>query len=161
MLTHFERPSESRELFFKLADSLHVTNFESRSGTSKFAGLYAIYKAGNCMYVGQSQNLASRISQHICGKYESADSLVIFMAVNNGFDDFYERSKDARKAILENNEKLLIKMLKPIENLDLPDQDFDIVDDQKFTMMGNDENEELTSFEEMWGDAFILKINTA
>lgn len=126
MLTHFEKPEDSKELYFKLSNSFHLTMFEDRSSTSKFAGLYAIFKNDVCMYVGQSQNLASRLSQHLSGKYESADKVLIFSAISNGYSDFFDRSKEARKLILENNEKLLIKELQPIENLMLPDQDFDI-----------------------------------
>ncbi len=155
MLTHFERPGESRELFFKLSDSLHITNFDDRSDTSKFAGLYSLYKNGNCMYVGQSQNLASRIAQHLTGKYESVDKVVIFMAAANGFDDFYNRSKESRKTILENNEKVLIKQLKPIENLNLPCDNFDIREDKKFHMFNEVNVESGETLEETYGSAFI------
>lgn len=132
MLTHFEKPEDSKELYFKLSNSFHLTMFEDRSSTSKFAGLYAIFKNDVCMYVGQSQNLASRLSQHLSGKYESADKVLIFSVVSNGCYDFFDRSKEARKTILENNEKLLIKELRPIENLMLPDQDFNLDEDQRF-----------------------------
>lgn len=126
MLTHFEKPEDSKELYFKLSNSFHLTMFEDRSSTSKFAGLYAIFKNDVCMYVGQSQNLASRLSQHLSGKYESADKVLIFSAISNGYDDFFDRTKDDRKWILENNEKLLIKELQPIENLMLPDDGYSL-----------------------------------
>ncbi len=133
MLTHFEKPEESKELYFKLSNSFHLTMFDERSSNSKFAGLYAIYKNDVCMYVGQSQNLASRLSQHLSGKYESADKVLIFSALSNGYNDFFDRPKESRKRILESNEKMLIKELQPIENLMLPDQDFSIDKNKKFT----------------------------
>ena len=124
MLTHFEKPEESKELYFKLSNSFHLTMFEDRSSTSRFAGLYAIFKNDVCMYVGQSQNLASRVSQHLSGKYSSADKVLIFSVVSNGFGGFFDFPKEDRKWVLENNEKLLIKELQPIENLMLPDDDY-------------------------------------
>lgn len=132
MLTHFEKPEDSKELYFKLSNSLQITNFNDKSKASKFAGLYAIYKSGNCMYVGQSQNIASRISQHLSGKYESADRVFLFLATSNGYGDFFDRDVNSRKSILEANENLLISKLKPIENLMLPDQDYKITDDRRF-----------------------------
>lgn len=132
MLTHFEKPEDSKELYFKLSNSFHLTMFEDRSNTSKFAGLYAIFKNDVCMYVGQSQNLASRLSQHLSGKYQSADKVLIFSAISNGCSDFFDRTKEVRKTILENNEKLLMKELKPIENLMLPDDNFNLAVNQQF-----------------------------
>lgn len=142
MLTHFDKTDDSKELFFKLGNSFHITNYSDRSSTSKFAGLYAIYKNGNCMYVGQSQNLASRLSQHLTGKYESADMITVFMATDYGFNNFYDMDKDSRKSLLEDNEKILIKKLKPIENLMLPDQNFSIPESRLFSVLNfiNDEN---------------------
>ena len=133
MFTTFERDIDPKDFYFKLNNSFQITSTEYQSPTVKFAGLYAIYKNNTCYYVGQSQNLASRICQHINGKYASADRVEIFLVRANGFDDFHARSKESRKVILESNESNLIKILKPIENLMLPNDDFSISDDAIFT----------------------------
>lgn len=133
MFTTFQKSElDSKQLYFKLNNSLQICSDENQSPTLKFAGLYAIFKDGVCYYVGQSQNLASRISQHITGKYSTADTIAIYFAKSNGFDDFYERGKEARKAILECNEMHLIKMFKPIENLITPDSDFHLPIEKQF-----------------------------
>ncbi len=146
MLTHFEKPEESKELYFKLSNSFHLTMFDDRSSTSKFAGLYAIFKNDVCMYVGQSQNLASRLSQHLSGKYSSADKVLIYSVTSNGFIDFFDRAKDSRKNILENNERIMIKELQPVENLLLPDDGFELPIDNRFPII-NGENDFKEFFE--------------
>jgi len=133
MFTTFERDIDPKNLYFKLNNSFQITSIEYQSPTVKFAGLYAIYKNDTCYYVGQSQNLASRVCNHINGKYSSADRIEIFLARANGFDDFHSRNKESRKVILENNERNLIKILNPIENLMLPNEDFSISDNAAFT----------------------------
>jgi len=120
MFTLFKKPKDSKELFFALSNSFQIASPDNKSPTHKFAGLYAIYKGCTCYYVGQSQNLASRISQHLSGKYSSCDRVAVYFATNEGFDDFYDRDKESRKLVLENNEMMLIKRLKPIENLITP-----------------------------------------
>lgn len=132
MFTFFRKPEDSKELFFALSNSLQIVSPSNKSSTHKFAGLYAIYKGCTCYYVGQSQNLASRISQHLSGKYVSCDRVDIYFATDNGFNDFYERCKESRKAILETNEMMLIKTIKPIENLITPDSDFSPSNDKLF-----------------------------
>ena len=136
MFTTFERDIDPKNLYFKLNNSFQITSIEHQSPTSKFAGLYAIYKNDICYYVGQSQNLASRICQHINGKYASAGRIEIFLAKANGFGDFHLRSKESRKSILESNENSLIRFLKPIENLMLPSVEFSIDDDALFVDLG-------------------------
>ena len=148
MLTHFEKPEESKELYFKLSNSFHLTMFDDRSSNSKFAGLYAIYKNDVCMYVGQSQNLASRLSQHLSGKYESADKVLIFSAISNGFEGFFDFPKEDRRWVLENNEKLLIKELQPIENLMLPEDDYDLGEHHQFNFF--DMKVESSEYIETW-----------
>ena len=133
MFTTFERHIDPKDFYFKLNNSFQITSIEHQSPTFKFAGLYAIYKNNTCYYVGQSQNVASRICQHINGKYASADRVEIFLARANGFDDYHNRSKESRKKILESNENNLIKILKPIENLMLPSNEFSIDDNAMFT----------------------------
>lgn len=127
MLTNFERPEESKDLYFKLNSSMQIIESE-HSKTYKFSGLYAIYKNEVCYYVGQSKNLASRLSQHIFGKYDSCDKIVCFSPWLRGID-FYEQDKPTQKEILDQNEMTLIKILKPIENLITPNDDF-LEDDQ-------------------------------
>jgi len=113
MLASFERPETSKHLYFNLNNALHLAD-PIFSPTYRIAGLYAIYKNNVCYYVGQSKNLPSRLSTHLTGKYESCDLVELFFVDD---DDFYIRSKEAQKLILETNESLLIELLKPIENL--------------------------------------------
>ena len=132
MLTKFYKVDEGKELYFKLNSSFQILNLECASPTYKFAGIYAIYKDDVCYYVGQSQNLASRISQHLMGKYENSTRIDCFFVVENGFDDFHDRSKESRKEILEYNESAFINKLKPIENLVRPSDDFEITAKKSF-----------------------------
>ena len=77
MFTTFHKDLTSTQIYYKLNSSFQITLIEYQSSTLKFAGLYAIFKGDICYYVGQSQNLASRISQHITGKYNSCDRVSI------------------------------------------------------------------------------------
>lgn len=131
MFTLFDTPEDSRELYFKLSSSFQISSRHFNK-SFKFSGIYAIYRNDNCYYVGQSQNLASRISQHLSGKYKSCDKIEIFMPNTNGFSDFFSRSKETRKIILEKNEMLLMSILKPIENLITPPSDFELNEDSAF-----------------------------
>lgn len=132
MLTRFYKPEGSKELYFKLNSSFQIINSECASPTYKYAGIYAIFKGEICYYVGQSQNLASRISQHLTGKYETATRVDCFFVIENGFYDFYERSKGSKKLILENNELAFMQRLKPVENLITPEDDFKLSDAELF-----------------------------
>lgn len=132
MLTYFNRDLDSKQLYFKLSSSFQITNLEDQSDNLKFAGVYAIFKNNICYYVGQSQNLASRLSQHLTGRYESADNIKIYLAIPNGFTLFSEFDKESRKTILDNNEQKLINMLKPVENLITPGSDFSLPENQTF-----------------------------
>jgi len=116
MLASFERPDTAKHLYFNLNNSLHLAN-PMFSPTYKVAGLYAIFKDDICYYVGQSKNVPSRLSTHLTGKYESCDLVKVYFVDDDGFEDFYERSKESQKNILENNEKYLISKLKPVENI--------------------------------------------
>lgn len=110
-------------LYFKLNNCF---NMETENEINhKFCGLYAIYKDDICLYIGQSQNLASRIATHIKGKYKNATNIYLWNIENLGFYDFSEREKTSQKNILNNSEKWLMKELKPIENLDI-DMTFDL-----------------------------------
>ena len=116
MITTFLRPESSRGLYFKLNNALHIHD-PLISKTYKIAGLYSIHKDNKCYYVGQSQNLPSRISDHLFGRYENADEVRVYFVCNDGYSDFYERNKESRKLILENNELKLMQLLNPIDNL--------------------------------------------
>ena len=133
MLSIFDRSVDSKELYFKLNNSLQITSYDYQSNTFKFAGLYAIFKDGLCYYVGQSQNLSSRICQHLTGKYINADKVIIYFAVANGFGEFYHETKERRREILEHNEMALMTKLKPIENLITPSADFEEANDKLFS----------------------------
>ena len=137
MLATFDRPGTSKHLYFNLNNSLHLAN-PMFSPTYKVAGLYAIFKNDICYYVGQSKNIPSRLSTHLTGKYESCDLIKVYFVDEYGFEDFYERSKESQKNILENNEKYLIEKLKPIENI-MVDSDSKTPNDVVFTNFLEDE----------------------
>lgn len=121
----------SKGLYFKLNNALQLADYTYCSKQYKFAGLYSIYKNNVCLYVGQSQNLCSRIATHLTGRYATADRIDLFTAVGNGFDDFYDRSKESRKGILERNELKLINELNPIENI-IVDREIECTEMQLF-----------------------------
>ena len=101
-----------KELYFKISNAISLENKEAT-----ISGIYAIYKNNVCLYVGQSKNLASRISTHLSGKYKEADFVYIINIKDIGFNDFKQRCEISRKSILDNCEKYFIKILKPIENI--------------------------------------------
>lgn len=126
MLSLFECERESKQLFFKLNNSLQLLSPRS-SSTYKIAGIYAIYKGDVCHYVGQSKNLPSRLATHLCGKYKDADLVKLFFAGEYcGHTDsecpFYEWSKHDQTEALEANEALCISLFEPIENIYIPDK---------------------------------------
>lgn len=125
MLSLFQEDGNSKSLYFKLNNSLHTLSPRC-SSTYKIAGVYAIFKDDVCHYVGQSKNIPSRLSTHLCGKYRNADRVKIFFAGDTqGYPDydclFYEWSKDDQTEALENNEALCISFFKPIENIFIPE----------------------------------------
>lgn len=116
MIASFERPDSERHLYFKLNNSFHLCSPPCSSGY-KIAGLYSIHSNGLCRYVGQSQNLPSRLANHLSGHYSYADEFRVYFICDDGFEDFYERNSETRKIILENNELKLIQRLKPLDNI--------------------------------------------
>ncbi len=113
-----------KELYFKICNIIGLENKETT-----IVGLYAIYKNDICLYVGQSKNLASRITTHLKGKYKDADFIYMLNIEDIGFSDFKERNEESKNSILDNCEKYLIKLLKPIENI-IVDFDFNIPKEQ-------------------------------
>lgn len=116
-----------KELFYKINN---LINLENEAYEKELSGVYAIYKNDICLYVGQSKNLASRISTHISGKYKECDFVYLFDVRSLGFSDFFERCDDSKRIIIDNCEKYLIKLLKPIENI-IADFSFEIHDSEK------------------------------
>ena len=105
---------EQKELYFRINN---VLNLEKSTQEKEISGIYAIYKKGICLYVGQSKNLASRVATHLCGKYKEADYIYIFDIRDIGFSDYDKRNDVSKKSILDNCEKYMISLLKPIENI--------------------------------------------
>lgn len=126
---------EQKDLFFKLNNVFSLSK-NARMG-KKVAGLYAIYKDDLCLYVGMSTNLPSRIATHLRGKYSSCTKVRVFTPEENGYEDFYERDSHSQKAILLNNEKKLMAMEKPVDNIDI-DMDFVLGDEKSFDGLGYD-----------------------
>lgn len=148
MYLHFSiQDVEQKELFFKLSNALSLADsFPSDKG--KHAGIYSISKKGIVVYVGYSQNLASRLATHIRGKYSGETKILLFSPLDHGFSDFYSRNTISRKAILENNEKELMAALKPTENINI-DMDFKL--DEAGSMGMADIIAEIEEFEEDYG----------
>lgn len=96
MVNYFIKNNDQKQLYFQLKK-----NFEDSCNC--FSGVYAIFKKGLCLYVGQSKNLPSRISTHLCGKYEVSDMILVF--------ELYDEDQ------LNNFENFMINILKPIENV--------------------------------------------
>jgi predicted GIY-YIG superfamily endonuclease len=140
MLASFDRPETAKHLYFNLNNSLHLAD-PMFSPTYKVAGLYAIYKNDICYYVGQSKNVPSRLSTHLTGKYESCDLVKVYFIDEHGFHSFYEKNKDDQRVILENNEKYLIRKLKPIENI-MVDSDQSVPEKKIFSNFIEDEENE-------------------
>ena len=131
---------DQKSLFFKISNALSLSSNE-KPINGKYEGLYAIYKDGSCYYVGYSQNLASRVATHIRGKYQSCDTIRLFIPSSCLFDRFYTLNKEGRKEVLLKNEKTLMSILKPIENLNI---DMDHKPDEKYCI-GFSEIEKLLS----------------
>ena len=87
---------EQKELFFDL---------KSKMNKEYTSGWYVIFKDDICLYVGQSNNLPSRIATHLKGKYSTADKILIY------------HSYEKKGASLDNIEKYLMSIFKPIENV--------------------------------------------
>lgn len=104
---------EQKDLYFKLKQ---IFNIEKNDVNSMY-GIYAIFKNGYCVYVGQSKNMASRIATHVFGKYKNADFVLIYNVEDLGFYDFHKRSSESMIKILNNCENYIISNLKPTENI--------------------------------------------
>lgn len=116
---------EQKKLYFKLKSSFELLDINST------IGLYSIHKNGLCLYVGQSKNIPSRIATHIKGKYANADEINFYLAINNGYKDINDMQNDIVNKILLSNEMLMIKELKPIENI-IADYDFELPENNQF-----------------------------
>ena len=146
MLTLFDRPSCSKELFFSLSNSLQIVTPDYKSSTHKYAGIYVIYKGDTCYYVGQSQNLPSRISQHLSGKYKDCERIEVYYAKANGLNGFYEAQKSVRKEVLEHNELEFIRRLSPIENLITAPSDSSLNEGVAFDCLLSEEDDQPSSY---------------
>lgn len=100
MFACIDKPSEQKELFFAI-DKLFALEYFKR----KVRGIYVIFKDGICLYVGQSENIASRLATHLSGKYHDADNILVFEVSSADQND------------LISSEKYAIKYFKPIENV--------------------------------------------
>lgn len=125
---HNHLEMSQKVLYFKLNNSFNMEIVKEEN--AKLAGIYAIFKDGICLYVGQSKNLASRIATHIKGKYENSDYILIWNISDLGFSNFYNINNKSQEIILNNCEKFIMRELKPIEN---------ILVDFNFTLEENEE----------------------
>lgn len=97
MFCYINKPSNQKDLYFALNRAMQ------NEGTQKIRGVYVIFKNDICLYVGQSENIPSRLATHMCGKYETATRIIVF--------------EDIDEADLIESEKYMIKEYKPIENI--------------------------------------------
>lgn len=157
---HYWQDFSQKVLYFKVNNAFNLqVNSELNF---KFSGIYAIFKDDVCLYVGQSNNLASRITTHLKGKYGVATDIFIWNIEDIGFSNFRERDKISRSAILDNCEKYLIAKLKPIENL-LVDMDFKLEEcetpnicfesDSTFSILVNEEYLAITDSYSFFADS--------
>jgi hypothetical protein len=129
MIAQFKKSKDQKQLYFQISAALKIQYQERTSGV---AGIYAIYNGDTCVYVGQSQNIASRLATHLCGKFKDCTSIKVYFVDTDGFDDFYSRPAEAKKTILEYNEKCFIRLLNPIENINA---DHTFIPEQKFACL--------------------------
>lgn len=118
---------KQKSLYFKLNNILNLQNTEESS--ERICGVYAIFNNDNCLYVGQSKNISSRIATHMRGKYNGFKSIHLWDIREIGFGDFEKRSKATQQEVLDNAEKHLMTLLKPIENINI-DMDFTLPKEQ-------------------------------
>lgn len=119
---------EQKALYFKLNNAFNM-NYATEENI-KIVGIYAIYSNNTCLYVGQSKNIASRIATHLRGKYQNSTDIYIWDIEELGFADFKKRDQKSREQILNNAEKYIMSILKPIDNIDI-DMDIKIKEDEK------------------------------
>lgn len=123
---HNYEEMDQKTLYFKLDSAFNIDAIKYLN--KKIRGIYAIFNDENCIYVGQSKNIASRLATHMRGKYKNATSIHTWDILEIGFNDFDSRSKDSQINILNNCEKYLMSKLKPIDNIDI-DMDFILDED--------------------------------
>jgi hypothetical protein len=103
--------SDYKSLYKSISKSFKKLDDEVKD---KVSGIYLIHNDNNeIVYVGQSKNMASRLTTHIRGKYKNSYKISII-----GFD-FIESN------YLDSIERFLITKLKPIDNI-LVDEKYDI-----------------------------------
>ena len=80
-----------------------ISAFEGFGNGKKVSGIYYIFNDNDeLMYIGQSKNIASRITTHLLGKYKHCNKIIIEQV------DVCE---------LNDVERFLIDVLKPIDNI--------------------------------------------
>lgn len=99
MFSCFTKERVQKELYFQLKNSFKM---ESELD-EKEAGIYSIYSGDNCVYVGQSRNITSRLATHLSGKYSECTKINIYL-----IEDIN---------LLDNTERYAICKLKPIDNI--------------------------------------------
>ncbi|MAO23827.1 MAG: hypothetical protein Unbinned3818contig1000_14 [Prokaryotic dsDNA virus sp.] len=145
MLSTFYQPEDSKILYFRLKDSFSLSSDHMSKAGGAISGVYSIHKQNQCYYVGQSSNLASRISTHLTGKYCGCDEIRLHIPTESDFADFYERDTESQKAILLNNEAYAIKLLKPIENILVQSSD-EVLEEHLFESLINNSCHYFTIF---------------
>lgn len=101
MFSFIHKEREQKQLFFQIDAEF------KKSTKDKTRGIYAIYRDDICLYVGQSNNMASRIATHLSGKYKECTSILVY------------RSNEEENFILDETEKFVMQQLKPSENIQI------------------------------------------
>jgi hypothetical protein len=97
MFSLFTKAEKQKDLFYQLKEHLQYDKH-------KTSGIYAIFKNGVCVYVGQSKNIPSRLATHLTGKYKTSDQVLIYVDEDE-LDDLIP------------SEKFLIQYYKPTDNV--------------------------------------------
>lgn len=85
---------------------------------NRLAGIYSIHVNDICAYVGQSKNLANRLSTHLSGKYNlDAVEVRVYLFGQEEYKNFYSKNDGFQTRYLELVESMFIQFYKPTENI--------------------------------------------
>ena len=135
MIGYFYRSDIEAEtylpLYKKLKEAIGIS--EENDSNCKVSGIYYIYNQDNTLlYIGQSKNIASRLTTHIRGKYRNSHKIII--------DPVYEEE-------LNDVERFMIDKLKPIDNVMVSEEyDIERTEWSEQFLRINDNGEELFDF---------------
>jgi len=139
MISYFYKSEIESDTYLKLYLKLKksIGEFEEGDTEAKITGIYYIYnESGELMYIGQSKNIASRLTTHIRGKYRHSDKIIIEIVESCELDDV---------------ERFMIGRLKPIDNIriDEPHQIEKTDWSEQFLELSSDGKTEIFNFSDI------------